>query len=330
LVVNYGGLRYLDRTLALETGEISPAGVDLNYIVPPSIGDLFRAMAAHAAFDAAEMSLSTLMVLIGKGDDRLVGIPVFPSRAFRHKQIYVNTKSGISEPQDLVGRLVGVSEYQMTAALWVRAHLQHDYGVRPEQIRWRSGGLHTPSNVVRTPIQLPADVELERIPDGETLEDMLFDGRIDALVSTEPPRAFVARRSEVRRLFPDARSVELEYFKRTGFFPIMHTVVVRRDIYQAHRWIAMSLLNAFNEAKRLGYERLKYQGAYAVALPWLSSEAEELDALFGGDPFPYGFPSNLRILEAMTAYAHEQGLTPRRLEPRELFATEALVDSVPG
>jgi 4,5-dihydroxyphthalate decarboxylase len=330
LKLNYGGVRYLDRTRALEIGEISPAGIDLNYIVPASIGDLFRAVAARAEFDVAEFSLCTLMLMIGKGDNRLVGLPIFPSRAFRHEQIYINVKSGIKQPSDLAGRLVGVTEYQMTAALWVRAHLQHDYGVPPEKIRWRTGGFHVPRQSTRMHIELPPGVELQHVPEGDTLQGMLLDGRIDALVSTEPPKAFVAGDPAVARLFPDVRRVELEYFKRTGFFPIMHAVVIRRDVYEANRWIAMSLLNAFNEAKRIGREQLAYQGAYAVSLPWLSLETEELNALFGGDAFPYGFQSNLRILEAMTTYAHEQGLTLRKLDPHDLFAPEALVDSIPG
>lgn len=330
LKLSYGGVSYLDRTRALETGEISPAGIDLNYVVPASIGDLFRAVAARAEFDVAEFSLCTLMLMIGNGDNRLVGLPIFPSRAFRHEQIYINVKSGIKQPSDLAGRVVGISEYQMTAGLWVRAHLQHDYGVAPDKIRWRTGGFFIPRHASRMHLDLPPGVELQTIAEDDTLEKSLLEGRIDALVSTEPPRPFVAGDARVARLFPDVRSVEREYFKRTGFFPIMHAVVMRRDVYEANRWIAMSLLNAFNEAKRLGHEKLAYQGAYAVSLPWLSLETEELSRLFGGDAFPYGFQSNLRILEAMTTYAHEQGFTPRKLDPRDLFAPEALVDSIPG
>lgn len=330
LKLTYGGVSYLDRTRALETGEVCPAGIDLNYIVPASIDDLFRAVAARTEFEIAEFSLGTLMLMVGKGDDRLIGLPVFPSRAFRHEQIYINVNSGIRNPTDLAGREVGIQEWQMTAALWVRAHLQHDYGVKPDQIRWRTGGLFVPRHATRMPVNIPAEVELRLIPEGETLEGMLLDGRIDALVSTEPPKSFVAGDARIARLFPDVRKLEREYFIRTGFFPIMHCVVLRRDVYEANRWIAMSLLNAFNEAKRLGRERLIYQGAYAVGLPWLSLETEEVNALFGGDAFPYGFQSNLPILEAMTTYAHEQGFTPRKLDPKELFAPEALVDSIPG
>jgi 4,5-dihydroxyphthalate decarboxylase len=328
--LSYGGVSYQDRTRALETGEVVPSGIDLTYIVPQSIDDLFRGVAQHAEFDVSEMSLCTLMMMIAKGDNRLVGLPIFPSRAFRHSQIYINTRAGINSPRDLVGRQVGIQDYQMTAALWARAHLQHDYQVRPDQIHWKTGGFFIPRHSSRMTFEMPPGVELSLIPEGETLEGMLLDGRLDALISTEPPRPFVARRPEIARLFKDHRKVELDYFKRTGFFPIMHTVVMRRDIYEANRWIAMSLLNAFNESKRVGLERLRYQGAYSVGLPWLAAEVEEVADVFGNDAFPYGLEANLSILEVMTSFAHEQGLTARKLKPRELFAPESWVDSIPG
>ncbi|MGH7263709.1 MAG: ABC transporter substrate-binding protein, partial [Candidatus Rokuibacteriota bacterium] len=162
------------------------------------------------------------------------------------------------------------------------------------------------------------------------LEGMLAAGKLQALVTVEPPRPFVAGHPSVRRLFPDYRAVEREYFRRTGFFPIMHLVVLRRDVYERNRWLAVSLMEAFEAAKRIGRERMRYQGALAVGLPWLASAMEEIEELFGGDAFPYGVARNHRILEQMTAYAHEQGLTARRLEVDELFAPETYQEAVPG
>ena len=330
LKLNYGGVRYLDRTRALETGEVSPVGIDLNYVVPASIGDLFRNMAMYCDYDVAEFSLSSLMIMMAKGDNRLIGLPVFPSRAFRHSQIYINAKAGIKTPKDLIGRVVGVSQWQMTAALWVRAHLQHDYGVRQEQIKWRTGGLFVPQFATRAPITMPDNIELKQIPEGETLENMLLEGSLDALVTTEPPKAFVEHRPEIQRLFADSQSVEREYYKRTGFFPIMHVVVMRRDVYEANKWIALPLLNAFNESKRLGIELLRYQGAYGAQLPWLPTAVEEVDTLFGGDAFPYGLQANAAILDAMIGYADEQGLLAKKVTPRDLFAPETWAGSIPG
>jgi len=328
--VAYGGVNYLDRTAALQNGSISPAGIDLNYVVVPGIGDLFRRVALHAEFDAAEFSASSYFMMLGKGDRRFVAIPVFTSRSFRHSQVYVNTRSGINRPEDLAGRNVGILDYQMTAALWVRAFLEHDHGVAPKDIKWWTGGLYTPDFAERMPMTMPPGVELKRIPADKTLEGMLASGELDALVTTEPPRAFLAGAPDVARLFADHRKVEADYFRRTGFFPIMHLVVIRRDVYEANRWIAVSLLQAFEAAKQSGRARMHYQGAYAVGLPWLNAEMEEVDRLFGGDAFPYGVARNRAILEQMVAYAYEQGFTPRKLEVDELFAPETYQDDVPG
>lgn len=330
IALAYGGVDYLDRTAALQTGAVSPAGVDFNYVVVNGVGDLFRRVAQFAEFDAAEFSASTYMMMLGRGDRRFVAIPVFPSRAFRHNQVYINSKAGISRPQDLAGRKVGIQDYQMTAALWVRAFLEHEYGVAPPKINWWTGGLYTPDFAERAPMKLPPGVEIKRIPETETMENMLTAGTLDALITTEPPRAFLAGNPNVSRLFPDHRTVERDYFKKTGFFPIMHLVVLRREVYEQNRWLAVSLLEAFEASKKLGKERMHYQGAYAVALPWLGAEMEDLDRSFGGDAFPYGVAKNRAILEQMVVYAHEQGFTAKKLEVDELFAPETYQDPIPG
>lgn len=324
LDITYAGVTYLDRTRALELGEVSPEGVNLRYLAIDDIGDLFRRVAQHAEFDASEMSLSTYMMLRGRGDDRFTAIPVFPSRSFRHGFVFVNSKSGIESPEDLKGRKVGIAEWQMTAALWIRAFLEHDYGVKATDVEWFTGGEHKPGYRERVHHQLPDGVTMGRIPEDKYLTGMLDDGELDAHVTAEMPLPFLKGSANVRRLFRDHRSVEAEYFKRTGFFPIMHVVVIRNDIYEKYRWFPAALLAAFCRSKAIGAERLRDLGALRVSLPWLSSSLDEVDELFAGDPFRYGFPSNREILEAMTTYAHEQGFTPRKLEPEELFAAETL------
>jgi 4,5-dihydroxyphthalate decarboxylase len=268
------------------------------------------------------MSASSYMLLRSTGDDRLVGLPLFPSRVFRHGYIFVNARAGIERPQDLVGREVGVHEYQQTAVLWMRALLQHDYDVRPESIRWRYGGVRTPGYQERLHHDVPPGVSLTPIPADQTLEGMLESGALDALMSPAPPLALQRRSPDVRRLFPDYRSVERDYFRRTGYYPIMHMVVVRRDVYEANRWVAVALLEAFSAAKRLGMARLREQGAVAVGVPWLGAALDEVDELFGGDAFPYGLEANRPVLEAMMQYSYEQGLAVQKLDPRELFAPE--------
>jgi 4,5-dihydroxyphthalate decarboxylase len=321
LPLSLGCAVYLDRTLALATGEVTPMGVDLNF-QPMAISELFRRMTRHAEFDAAELSLSTLMIMRSSGDDRFVAIPVFPARAFRQRQLYVNPESGIERPEDLAGKRVGLREYQITAALWMRAFLQHDFGVEPSSIHWRYGGVETPYWAERLEHATPAGVDLQRIPPDRSLVGMLEAGELDALALTHAPKSFHEGSPKIRRLFPDYRPVEQDYFRRTGYFPIMHTVVVRRDVYEANRWVATSLLRAFQEAKEAGRRRVRDMDILAVSDPWWETELEAVDEVFGGDPFPYGFAANANILEAATQYSFEQGLSQRKLDPAELFAPE--------
>jgi 4,5-dihydroxyphthalate decarboxylase len=321
--LTYVGLLY-DRTEPLRAGTVVPNGIDLRYDVPDTVAAHFRRLAQEAEIEVAEMSMSTYMMLRDRGDDRLVALPVFPSRVFRHSFVFVNTGSRIERPEDLAGRKVGVMEYQMTAALWIRAFLEHDYGVRPRDVDWRYGGLDTPAYVERLAHEPPAGVRLERIPADRTLDELLHRGELDALASARVPACFRAGNANVRRLFPDYRTVELDYFERTGFFPIMHVVVMARRVYEREPWIAVSLLEAFVEAKRRAFAAMRELGALAVSLPWLGHSLEEVDAVFEGDPFPYGFGANRAILEAMADYSYEQGLSSRRLTPAHLFASETL------
>jgi 4,5-dihydroxyphthalate decarboxylase len=329
LSLSYGGLLYLDRTLGLYTGDVVPQGIDLTYVAFPSPGDLFRRQAQFAEFDVCEMSSSTYLVMVSRGDDRLVGLPIFVSRNFRHGQVYVHEGAGIREPSDLRGKRVGVVEYQITAALWIRAFLEHDHGVRPEDLTWFEGGLIVPDWAERLAVELPSGVEVRRIPAGKTLEGMLAAGELDALVTMQPPQGFDPNGGPVRRLFPDHPVVEREYYQRTGLFPIMHMVVMRRDVYERNRWAALSLYDAFVKAKQAGAERLRAVTGLAVSLPWLSPAIEEVDAIFGGDAFPYGVERNRHVLDALATYAFEQGLASRKVEVEELFAAETYQEPIP-
>ncbi|MGH3500096.1 MAG: hypothetical protein ACRDQA_04200 [Nocardioidaceae bacterium] len=299
-----------------------PEGVDLTYLSLP-IEETFFRMLRHREFDAAEMSLSSYVVALCQGAP-FVAIPVFPSRAFRHNGIYVNAAAGIDHPGDLVGRTVGVPEYQLTANVWIRGVLAEHHGVPVESVRYRVGGLHQPGRVEKMPLDLPPGVEVEPIPDGWTLAEMLVAGDIDALYSPRIPRPFLEGRETVRRLFPDPRPAEEAYFTQTGIFPIMHTVVLRRDVYDRDPWVAQSLYKAFEEAKRHTEDRMEETAAFRYMLPWLYDEVERVHGLMGRDFWPYGLPANDTTLRTFLGYAHAQGLTPRQLEPAELFAPETL------
>jgi 4,5-dihydroxyphthalate decarboxylase len=283
-------------------------------------------MTRYLEFDASEMSGTAYLAERSRPNPRFIAIPVYLSRTFRHSAIYVHAASGITKPEDLVGRRVGVPEYGLTALAWVRAFLQHDYGVHPSQIRWMVGGEEQPGRQERARIQLPPEITLEPIPPTETLNSMIVSGGIDAMMAPRMPRPFAEGSPAVRRLFPDYRPVEEEYYRRTGLFPIMHFVVIREDIYQANRWLAESLYKAFCQAKDMALHGLFEPNALVSSLPWLVSEVERERDVFGPDLWPYGVERNRATLEAMVAYHVEQGLIPKAIPVEELFAEPTLVE----
>ena len=309
------GCRDYDHTRALAEGKVKIDGTELEFVnlSPPS--QIFLRMLRDEAFDASEMSLSNYMIALGKDDRRFVAIPVFPSRVFRHSYIWIDTQSGIERPQDLKGKKVGIADYSMTALLFVRGLLQHQYGVAPDDIHWfRRRSEHVA-------IEIPAGVRVENIAKDETLDGLLEAGKLDAVAVTSPPRAFLQGSPHVRRLFGDCRAVEAEYYRKTGIFPIMHLVVIRRAVYQRDPELAVRLSQAFAAAKRVAFEA--YEDGLST-LPWINLDLEYARGVLGEDIYPYGVKNNLPTLEAATLYSHEQGLTPRRFAVEELFAPETL------
>jgi 4,5-dihydroxyphthalate decarboxylase len=316
-----------DRTAALASGEVRPEGVDLTYLSLPVEETFFR-MLRHREFDAAEMSLSSYVISLGdpggSGAGPFIAIPVFPSRAFRHNGIYVNAESGITSPGDLRGRTVGLAEYQLTANVWIRGILAEHYGLPVEAVRYRTGGQHQPGRVAKVAHDLPPEIDIAPIPPDRTLADMLLTGEIDALYTPRTPRPFAQRRPQVRRLFPDARAEEERYYRQTGIFPVMHVVVLRRDVYAARPWLAQSLFKAFEEARQRAAARLAETAASRDMLPWLYAEAERTRDLMGPAWWTYGLAGNDAGLATFLRYSREQGLARRLLDPAELFAPETL------
>ena len=236
-----------DRTMPLVLGDVQPEGIDLTYLRLP-VEEIFWRMLRHWEFDASEMSLSSYLIARSRADD-LQAIPVFPSRCFRHFCIFIHTQAGIERPEDLAGKRVGVPEYQMTAALWQRAVLQHEYGVHPSTIAWLQGGLEQPRRQEKQAISVPAGIDIQPIAAQQTLSQMLAEGSIDALLTARTPSSFSGQTGTVRRLVPDYRAVERLYFSKTGIFPIMHVVVVRKEVLERHPWVAHSLYKAFARPK---------------------------------------------------------------------------------
>ena len=312
-----------DRTRALADGSVRPEGIDLIY-QNLFVEETFFRMARFREFDAAEMSLSSYCVSLGKDDPAFIAIPVFPSRFFRHSCIFVSAKSGIREPKGLAGKKIGVPEYQMTAPVWIRGILQDEYGVDPASCEYWSGGEEETGRDEKLKIELPPKFKLRPIGPTQTLSQMIADGELDAMHTARTPSTFRTRPGTVRRLFENYVEVEKAYYRKTKIFPIMHTVVIRRDVYESNRWVAQSLYKAFVQAQRRTYDQLQTTMALATMLPWQIAHVEEARALMGEDWWAYGVQPNRHVLDTFLRYHHEQGLSKRRLKIEELFAPETL------
>jgi 4,5-dihydroxyphthalate decarboxylase len=315
-----------DRTQGLRDGSVPVEGVSLTCIGLP-VEEIFHRMARFAEFDAAELSLSSYVISLQLGKP-FIAVPAFPSRMFRHSGIYVNSDSGIAEPADLIGRTVGVAEYQLTANVWIRGILQEHYGVPVTSVTYRTGGLHEPGRTEKLPLSLPDDIRVQPIGGRQTLAQMLVSGEIDALYTPRTPAPYAQGRPEVRRLFDDAAAEEARYFAATGLFPIMHTVVLRRALYAEHRWLARAFFKAFEQARRRALDGIDETATLRYMVPWLPEEVARTRRLLGDDYWPYGLPANQRVLETFLRYAVEQGLAPGPLRPADLFAPETLEDFV--
>ncbi len=312
-----------DRTRGLAEGVVQPDGIALNYLNLPVEETFFR-MARFQEFDAAEMSLSSYCVTLMREEPPFIAISVFPSRFFRHSCIFVSAASGITEPGQLVGKRVGVPEFQMTAPVWIRGILADEYGVPVESVEYFSGGEEEPGRVEKLKLDLPGRIRLQPIPAHKTLSRMLADGEIDALHTARAPGTFYTEPERVRRLFEDYVTVERAYFRRTRIFPIMHVVAIRRALYRANPWVAQSLAKAFVASQRIAYQGLGETAALKTMLPWQAAAVEEARREMGADWWSYGFEPNRHVLETFVRYHHEQGLSQRRLSPEELFAPETM------
>lgn len=308
-----------DRTQPLADGRVTVGGVDLTFL-RLRVEETFFRMIVNREFDVAEMSLSSYTMSKFR-DDPFVAIPVFPSRVFRHGSIYVNQNSGIREPKDLIGKRIGVPEYQMTAAVWIRGMLADEYGVPVESVTYHTGGEEEPGRLEKPGLNLPPQIRVAPIPPDKTLARMLGSGEIDALYTAQAPSTY-SKDGPVRRLFEDFVGAERAYYARTGLFPIMHTVVIRRDVYERHRWLAAELCKAFGSAQAIAYANLRITGVVTTMLPWLVAESEATRALMGDDFWPYGVEKNEKNLDTFLRYHFEQGLSPRKLAARDLFAPE--------
>jgi 4,5-dihydroxyphthalate decarboxylase len=313
--------RPYDRTMALASGQVRPKGIDLTFL-PMTIEEIFWRMNRHQEFDASEMSMSSYMIRRSRGDDSFTAIPVFTSRFFRHNGIFVHAGAGIEKPEDLKGKRVGVPEYQLTAIVWVRGILEDDYGVSPSDIHWVRGGQEQPGRVEKLAVNIPG-VQISDIDETQTLSAMLAAGEIDAFIGPFTPSTFDGVR--VKRLFPNFREVEMDYYRRTSIFPIMHCVAIRKAVLEQYPWVARSLFDAFQESKDFVLNEYRNTSALTATVPWLLAELEATRAVMGDDFWQYGLTeSNRKTLEVLARYSYSQGLAARAVTVDELFAASTL------
>jgi 4,5-dihydroxyphthalate decarboxylase len=305
-----------DRTRALVDGAVQIDGVNAACMTLSPEEIFFRAF-RHAEFDICELSLSSFTVKTAQGSGPYVGVPAFVSRAFRHTSIYVRTDR-IKKPEDLKGKRVGVPEYQLTANVWARAILEEDYGVKPSDIQWVRGGIEDAARPEKITIKLPPDVKLENAPEGKTISAMLAEGAIDGFIAPRPP-SLPKNTPNVGWLFPDPVAAAKDYFKRTGIFPIMHIVGVRRTLAEQHPWLPGAVLKAFEQSKAAAMEQLSDTSATKVTLPFIEERLTEARELMGEDFWAYGVEPSRKTLENFLKHHHSQGLSSRLVKPEELF-----------
>lgn len=309
-----------DRMEALRYGQVRPEGISLDYIMIPSPHDIFARMVATEEFDVCEMSTALYLTQRSLDQFPFIAIPVFPSRVFRHGNIFINRNAGIKVPKDLAGKRVGIQEFRQTAALWIRGILRDEYDVDTDTIHWVEGGINSPRKAnPQIDLRPDKEISISALADGDTVSAALAEGRINAMIGSRVPDCFKTSPNVVR-LFPDYRRVERDYFARTGFFPIMHTLVFREKLYRDNPWIAESMYRACQASKEAALEKMRFSAALCTMSPWLPADMEEIDDLFGGDAWPYGLEANRDHLGTMARYLVEEGFLPTAPSLGDLFA----------
>jgi 4,5-dihydroxyphthalate decarboxylase len=307
-----------DHTRDLAHGLVSVEGIELVHLNLP-IEEIFFRFIKFREWDVSEMSFAKYVALRSQDDGSIVALPVFPSRVFRLSSIYVRPDGKVRSPADLRGARIGLPEWAQTAAIYTRGYIAHELGIPLASIEWVQAGVNEPGRAEKVALKLPEGLRLRPAPT-RSLNDLLLAGEIEAMLSARPPAAFADGR--IVRLVPEYRGAEEAYYRKTGVFPIMHVVAMRREVLDAYPWAAMNLLKAFEEAKRRSLARLSDITASHAPLAWMGDYVAHMRALFGDDPFPYGIEPNRRTLDAFLQFAHEQGVCHRRLAPEDLFPAQ--------
>lgn len=307
-----------DHTSDLSRGNVPVDGVDLTVLNLPAL-EIFHRFINYREWDISEMSMAKYVSMVSQGDTSITAIPVFPSRMFRHSGIWIRP-DGPTEPSQLAGGRIGVPEWAQTAGVYMRGLLTDEYKVELSSVEWFQAGLREPGRAEKVRLKLPEGVRYTNVGD-RTLQEMLQDGELDAVLSADTPPHSEDGSGRIVRMFPDPIAIEQDYYRRTGVYPIMHVVAMRREVLDHYPWVAMNLLKAFEESKRRCLTRVRATGASRTPVPWAQYYANQAEELFGwdGDYWPYGVPSNSTTLDTFLRWCHQQGVTHRLVEADELF-----------
>jgi len=328
LPIKIAGYR-LDRIDALIDGRVQIEGCDTQFEVA-RIGDMNTdVFSGPQSREVTEIGLHPYMLAYANDGFRDYSlIPVFPLRLFRHKSIFIRNDRGITKPEDLRGKKVATPGFSSTSLTWLRGIVQHEYGVKPEEIQWVQSSKDSSAKLAGKASEqesiIPKGLSVSKGPAGKDESDLLESGNVDALFHAAEPRAYVEGHPKVARLFPDFREIERGYFAKTGIFPIMHAVAIRKDIIEHNPWLPKAVFNAYSQAKQLMYDHLKKSAWFMNSLPWIAQEIEETRTLMGENFWPYGITPNRKALETLFQYSHEQGLAKQKLKIEELFHLSTL------
>jgi 4,5-dihydroxyphthalate decarboxylase len=307
-----------DRTRAIKDGRVRVDGCDVTYL-PLDPEELFFRAFRYQDFDVAELSFNSYLMTTSRNVCPYIAIPAFVSRHFRHSAIYIRTDRNIRGPIDLKGKLVGLPEYQQTANVWMRGIFKEECGLDPSDIHWRTGGQEEPGRDERTPLKLGGNIDLQPIPAGKTLNKMLVDGELDAVFSARELSCFVNGAANVGLMFPNYREVEMEYYKRSGMFPIMHLIGIRKSLAERYPWLPATVYKAFCQAKKIAIYEMREMSATKITLPWPELGVQDAVRLMGDDFWRYGVSENARDIEILARYSFEQGLAAKKLTAEEIF-----------
>jgi 4,5-dihydroxyphthalate decarboxylase len=310
-----------DHVRDFTSGVVQADGIVITPLVFPSIEEITFRFLKNLEWDVSELSFGKYTSLTSQGNAPMVAIPVFPSRVHRHSAICVRADRGFKTARELNGKTIGIPEWAQTAGIYVRGFLAEEYGVDLSSIQWLQAGVNEPGRAEKVELKLPAGIRYKARSDA-SLTSMLESGEVDAVISARAPDAFRKGGGKVVRLFPDYRAEEEKFFRKTGIFAIMHVMTIRRASFEQHPWIAMNLVKAFAEAKRRSFERVCDFTLARIPLPWGAALADEVVQAQGDDPYPYGIEESRKTLEAFCRYAHDQGVTARRMTPEDLFPPE--------